>query len=72
MNILFVSSEVPTLLQFFSYVFQFPTLLAGPMFYFNDFVGYIEGTTEDEYLNQKEKKPLPSYKVRPSCRVFRT
>ena len=33
------------------------------MFYFNDFVGYIEGTTENEYLNQKDKKPLPSYKV---------
>lgn len=31
------------------------------MFYFNDFVGYIEGTTESEYLSQK--KALPSYKV---------
>ena len=43
---------------FFSYVFQFPTLLAGPMFYFNDFVGFIEGTTESEYLNGRERETI--------------
>ena len=55
--------EVPTLLEFFSYIFQFPTLLCGPMFYFQDFKGFIENTTEEEYLKLKKDKQLPSYKV---------
>ena len=62
--VLFLFSQVPTQLPFFSDVFQFPTLLSGPKFYFNDFVGYIEGTTENEHLEFRKDKQFPSYKVR--------
>lgn len=49
------------MLQFFSYLFQFPTFLCGPLFDFNDFIDFIENEKSTDYLIEKNQR-LPSYK----------
>ena len=33
----------PNLVEFFGYIFQFQTLLAGPLVFYNDYIRFIEG-----------------------------
>lgn len=33
----------PTPLEYFSYVLQFPTIMAGPAFFYNDYMEFIKG-----------------------------
>lgn len=54
--------KMPTLLEFFSFIFSFPTLMSGPMFYFNDFVAFIE-KRDEEYRKVADQNPLPHYSV---------
>lgn len=33
----------PTPLEYFSYVLQFPTIMAGPVLFYNDYMAFIKG-----------------------------
>lgn len=33
----------PTPLEYFSYVLQFPTIMAGPVLFYNDYMEFIKG-----------------------------
>lgn len=33
----------PTPLEYFSYVLQFPTIMAGPVLFYNDYIAFIKG-----------------------------
>lgn len=33
----------PTPLEYFSYMLQFPTIMAGPVLFYNDYVAFIKG-----------------------------
>lgn len=34
---------LPTPLEYFSYVLQFPTIMAGPVLFYNDYMAFIKG-----------------------------
>lgn len=34
---------LPTPLEYFSYVLQFPTIMAGPVLFYNDYAAFIKG-----------------------------
>lgn len=34
---------LPTCLEYFSYVLQFPTVMAGPALFYNDYISFING-----------------------------
>lgn len=47
----FALPKVPTALEYYSYMFQFPTVLAGPTVYYKDYLQFIEGTDQPPNLN---------------------
>uniref|UniRef100_A0A0K0DYI1 Membrane-bound O-acyltransferase domain-containing protein n=1 Tax=Strongyloides stercoralis TaxID=6248 RepID=A0A0K0DYI1_STRER len=52
-NVLKNISELPNILIYIAYMFNFQTLLTGPSFEFVDFKNFIEG---NHYIERKEKK----------------
>lgn len=34
---------LPSPLEYFSFVLQFPTIMAGPAFFYNDYIAFIKG-----------------------------
>ncbi|XP_060527652.1 lysophospholipid acyltransferase 6 [Cylas formicarius] len=40
---LYAIKKVPSLLEFFSYSMMFPSLMAGPVIFYNDYIAFIEG-----------------------------
>lgn len=41
--------QKPSLLQYCSYVFDFQTILCGPMIFYNDYHDYLDGNTIKKY-----------------------
>lgn len=37
--------HIPTLLEFFSYIFHFQALMCGPLIFYNDYADFVEGKT---------------------------
>ena len=55
------SRKRPTFLEFYSYVFQFPTLMCGPLVFFNDYIEYIYGKNFDRHLESSlTRSEMPS------------
>lgn len=53
-------AKMPSPLEFISYLFYFPTFLAGPAFHFASFKQFIEGTLyQDKTHNPSGKEPSP-------------
>lgn len=66
----YVVKTVPTLLEFFGYVFQYQCILAGPNVFYSDYLNFITGdnfkvpNTEDGKLKQKPtEEPSPMFAV---------
>lgn len=49
--------KLPNFLEFFSYTLMFPSLMAGPVIFYKDYIDFIEGHPITHY-----KKPTPSSK----------
>jgi lysophospholipid acyltransferase len=56
----FAISKMPTPLEYLSFLFYFPTFLAGPAFHFTSYKEFIEGTLYvDKKHNPSGKEPSP-------------
>ena len=54
-----INRKKPTILEFFSYLFQFPTLLCGPLVYYNDYIEFIDGHNFERHLRLESELPSP-------------
>ncbi|XP_015781486.1 lysophospholipid acyltransferase 1 [Tetranychus urticae] len=47
-------TRVPTLLEFLSYVFHFPSVMCGPLVYFKNYLEFIDGTNFSKHIESPE------------------
>ncbi|XP_076362099.1 lysophospholipid acyltransferase 6-like isoform X2 [Tachypleus tridentatus] len=62
-----IIKRIPTMLEFFSYIFHFQTLLCGPLVFYNDYIDFIKGTNPQVSKNPEEvyiESPPPKQVVR--------
>ncbi|RWS31105.1 Membrane-bound O-acyltransferase domain-containing protein 2-like protein [Leptotrombidium deliense] len=52
--------KVPSLLEFFSYIFQFQSFMSGPLIYYNDYIEFIEGKNFSRHLEGNPNKIRPT------------
>ncbi|CAG2118394.1 unnamed protein product, partial [Medioppia subpectinata] len=51
----------PTFLEYYSYVFQYSTLMCGPLVFYNDYIEFINGKNFERHLQSKlSTKQMPS------------
>lgn len=73
--------RIPTTLEYFSFVLQFPSLMAGPAMFYKDYIDFIDGnnfhTTANGKLNNNagktvvlEPSPLPAVIKKVSMSLF--
>ncbi|RWS04110.1 lysophospholipid acyltransferase 2-like protein [Dinothrombium tinctorium] len=66
--------KIPSLLEFLSYIFQFQSLMCGPLVYYNDYIEFIEGKNFARHMegNTTKSKPTAMWAVmrRLSISVF--
>lgn len=66
--------RVPSLLEYLSYVLQFPTLMSGPMITFHDYIEFVEGTAFTKHIPteqiEKGHKPSPTVCFWFACTSF--
>lgn len=61
-----------TLLEYFSYIFQFQSLMCGPLVFYNDYIEFVEGKQYSRYLTTDGKSHVSmSQEPSPSAAVFR-
>lgn len=48
----FAVTSLPTPLEYFSYVLTFPSIMAGPMLFYNEYMEFIYGKTFDTECNK--------------------
>lgn len=57
----------PSLLEYFSYLLTFQTLMCGPLVYYNDFISFITGENfekhSNENTNEATRRPSPTIPV---------
>ncbi|KAK9505674.1 hypothetical protein O3M35_009669 [Rhynocoris fuscipes] len=49
-------SEIPNLLEYFSYMLQFHTLMVGPLVFYKDFVEFIDGTNLKKHQKKDDER----------------
>ncbi|XP_022255486.1 membrane-bound O-acyltransferase domain-containing protein 2-like isoform X2 [Limulus polyphemus] len=62
-----IIKRIPTMLEFFSYIFHFQTLLCGPLVFYNDYIDFVKGTNPQVSKNPEEvfiESPPPKQVVR--------
>ncbi|XP_053214469.1 lysophospholipid acyltransferase 6-like [Panonychus citri] len=47
-------TRIPTLLEFLSYVFHFPSVMCGPLVYFKNYLEFIDGTNFSKHIESPE------------------
>ena len=50
--------HIPSVLEFFAYVFQFTNVLCGPMVYYTDYIEFIDGTNFRKYARSVKPAAL--------------
>lgn len=50
----------PSLLEYFSYLLTFQTLMCGPLVYYNDYIQFITGENFEKHLSTSVDRPRPS------------
>lgn len=61
-----------TLLEYFSYMFHFQSLMCGPLIFYNDYIDFVEGKQYQRYIsNEGDKNSLPVQEPSPSAAVLR-
>ncbi|KAI1283130.1 Lysophospholipid acyltransferase 1 [Halotydeus destructor] len=50
----------PTLLEYFSYVFSFQTVMCGPLVYYNDYIDFITEENYRKHSHNTQESPSPS------------
>jgi hypothetical protein len=61
----------PSFLEFYSYVFQFSSLLCGPLVFYNDYIEFIEGKNFTRHIESSSTRTkIPSPRVRMSTHFY--
>lgn len=60
--------QVPPLLDYFSYILQFQTILCGPVVFYNDYQDYIQGTN---FEKKKNREVSETFEPAPGCVVLK-
>lgn len=52
--------RIPSLIEFFAFVLQFPTLMSGPTVTFHDYMEFVDGTQLTNHIKHIDKANKPS------------